>query len=143
MAPTSRQVAAFLVKRPATIFGVGTARQGKVSPAVFAHPHLHFPLDALPEVVVNEVIDHLRLQNLCKHFIVDELKANRLHTEPKGTVSCCLVVGDHFLRYRFLGLLIRIQYMLDQLQDLSLASAEASPADDTDTPGAARPLYSY
>ena len=100
--------AAFLVKRPATIFGVGTARQGKVSPAVFAHPHLHFPLDALPEVVVNEVIDHLRLQNLCKHFIVDELKANRLHTEPKGTVSCCLVVGDHFLRYRFLGLLIRI-----------------------------------
>lgn len=82
--------AAFLVKRPATIFGVGTARQGKVSPAVFAHPHLHFPLDALPEVVVNEVIDHLRLQNLCKHFIVDELKANRLHTEPKARSPAAL-----------------------------------------------------
>ena len=71
-------------------------------------------------MAVNEVIDHLRLQNLRKHFIVNELKADRLCLKAKCVVPCCLVVGDHFLRDRFLRLLIRVQYMLDQLQDLSL-----------------------
>ena len=51
--------AALAVADPAAVLRAGLARHSEVAQAVFAYPHPHLTLHALPYMVVDEVIDVL------------------------------------------------------------------------------------
>ena len=100
--------AAPAVKGPVAVLCVGTTRQSKISAAVFAHPHPDFPLDALPKVVVDQVVNGVGLQDLCEHLIIGLLKTDKLGIEAKSLVPDGSVIRDHSPR-NGLCAIIRIQ----------------------------------
>ena len=64
--------------------GLFSASDSAVEAAVFADPHPLFPLDALAEEVVDQVIDRFGVEHLCEGTCVHQLKFHRQSTELKG-----------------------------------------------------------
>lgn len=90
-----------VVKRTIAVFCCGTASHSEVPSAVFADPHLHLLLDALAEMIVDQIINGVRLQNFCKDIIAEQLEDDGLGMKAECVISGGFIIRRHSLRNSF------------------------------------------
>lgn len=94
-----RAGASLLIKGPVTVFSTTMSSHSKQLPTVFAHSHFDLPLQALMEMIVDQIIHCIWVQDLREDFLIQKLVTHPLGPKMKQLPPrplCRKVAGGHF-----------------------------------------------